>query len=153
MRRKDRQIDEEAAKKLLCECEYATIATTDEDNSPYCIPISPVLLDDIIYFHCANEGKKLTNILNKPNICISCVKDVKLVPEKFTTQYQSAVAFGECFIVEQDTEKETALKSICEKYAYSNMGAFKDYLKRYINATTVCKIHIKKITGKSNIPK
>lgn len=86
MRRKDRKKDADFALEVLRDCEYATLATVNEDGTPYCIPISPVLVDGCIYFHCALEGKKLDNINQNPNVCVSCVRHTKLVPEKFTTE-------------------------------------------------------------------
>ena len=66
----------------------------NEDGTPYGIPVSPVLEGRNLYFHCALEGRKLENIKNNPSVCVACVGKTKLVPEKFTTEYQSAVAFG-----------------------------------------------------------
>ncbi len=151
MRRKDREMDNIFALEVLRDCEYATLATVNEDNTPYCIPISLVLIDNCIYFHCASEGKKLDNIKLNQNVCISCVRHTKLIPEKFTTEFESSVAIGKCEIVNDDTEKILALKLICEKYASSNMAEFDNAIKRSLSKTTVCKIIIECITGKAKI--
>ena len=39
---------------------------------------------------------------------MSCVRHTKLVPEKFTTEYESAVAVGYCVVVDDDEENDGA---------------------------------------------
>ena len=150
MRRKDREKDSAFAYALFKDCEYATLATMNEDFTPYCIPVSPVVIDGSIFFHCAKEGQKLDNIRRNSDVCISCVSSVKPVPEKFTTEYCSAVAFGKCEEINDRDEKIDVLKVICEKYAYSNMGGFEKEIAESLGKTCVCKIKITSITGKEN---
>ena len=151
MRRKEREKDVAFAFAVLRDCEYATLATINADGTPYCIPISPVLIDKAIYFHCAPEGQKLENISKNNAVCISCAGHTKRVPEDFTTEYESTVATGICHIVSDEEEKIMALKKLCEKYAESNMEHFDARIKKTLHRTYVCKIEITKITGKSNI--
>ena len=151
MKRKDREKDSIFALEIIRDCEYATFATVNPDGTPYCIPVSPVLLDNAIYFHCATEGKKLNNIKQNNNVCVSCVRHTKLLPEKFTVEYESAVAFGKCEIIFDKKEKIDALFAIGEKYAKSNIGNFNSHIEKYLDNTFICKIVIEKITGKTNI--
>jgi nitroimidazol reductase NimA-like FMN-containing flavoprotein (pyridoxamine 5'-phosphate oxidase superfamily) len=159
MRRKDREKDAAYALELLRDCEYATLATINTDGTPYCIPISPVLIGNSVYFHCATEGKKLDNISKNNAVCISCARNVNPIPENFTTEYESAVAFGKCEIVSDESdeakaEKIMALRAICEKYAKSNMDNFDSFNEKIaasLHRTCVCKILIEHITGKANI--
>jgi len=151
MRRKDREKNNIFALEVIHDCEYAALATVNPDNTPYCIPVSPVLINNAIYFHCATEGQKLDNIRKNNNVCISCTRHTKLLPEKFTIGYESAVATGKCEIVFDETEKISALRGICEKYAKSNINNFDTHIAKYINNTCICKIIIEQITGKANI--
>ena len=151
MRRKDREKNGIFALEIIRDCEYATFATVNPDGTPYCIPVSPVLLDGAVYFHCATEGQKLDNIKNNNNVCLSCVRYTNLLPKKFTTEYESAVAFGKCEIVLDKTKKIAALRAIGEKYAKINMGNFDSHIEKYWDNTCISKIVIEKITGKANI--
>jgi len=151
MRRKDREKDESFALDVLSNCEYATLATTNRDGTPYCIPISPVLIEKTVYFHCAHDGQKITNIEQNNTVCISSVGYTKLIPEEFTTEYESAVATGKCHIVKNEEEKIMALRAISEKYAKSNMEHFSEEIAKSIKNTCVCKIEIIQITGKANL--
>ena len=151
MRRKDREKDAAFALDVLKSSEYATLATTNPDGTPYCIPISFCLADNTIYFHCATEGKKLDNIKQNNAVCLSCVRYTKLLPEQFTTEYESAVVMGKCEIVSNETEKIMALRAICEKYAKNNMSGFDVMIEKSLHRTCVCRISIEMITGKANI--
>ena len=149
MRRKDRELTKDEAFAILRECEYAALATINEDKTPYCIMISPVVMNENIYFHCAKEGQKLDNIAKSPHVCITCAKNTRLVPEHFTTLYESAVVYGTARLVENDAEKIAALKALCEKYASSNMSAFEDAIHKSLHRTGICEITIDHITGKA----
>lgn len=150
MRRKDRERDRDFALGVLRDCEYGTLATVNPDGTPYCIPISPVLVGETLYFHCALEGKKLDNLLTCEQVCVSCVSYTKLVPEKFTTEFASAVVRGRGILVPEENEKIMALRAICEKYASSNMHAFEKATSASLARTGVCKVSIDEISGKSN---
>lgn len=149
MRRKDREKDTAFAMELLTNCEYATLATTNPDTTPYCVPISLAVIGEAAYFHCALKGRKLDNILNNASVCLSAVRDTNLVPEKYTTEFESVVAFGKCKIVQDDEERIPALRAICEKYAPGNMENFDKIIARALAVTCVCKIDISEITGKA----
>ena len=149
MRRKDREKDAGFALEVLRDCEYATLATINPDGTPFCIPISPVLVEKSIYFHCAAEGQKLENINQNDSVCVSCVRHTKLIPEDFATEYESTVAEGKCYIISDEEEKTMALQKICEKYAKSNMENADARIAESLHRTCVCKIEIKKITGKA----
>lgn len=151
MRRKDREKDATFAIEVLRDCEYATLSTINSDGTPYCVPISPVVIDNSVYFHSATEGKKLDNIEKNNSVCLSGVRHTKLVPEKFTTEFESAVALGRCRLIENTEEKISALRAICEKYANSNMASFEEAITHSLERTAVYKINLEQITGKAKI--
>ncbi len=153
MRRKDREMDENFGLEVLRDCEYGVLSTVNKDGTPYCIPVSPVVLGRVIYFHCAPEGKKLDNIALNNKVCIAGVKNTKLLPQEYSTQYESGVATGVCTTVTDESEKIEALRLICEKYAKSNMEAFEATVARSLKRTTVCKIILQEITGKAKLSK
>ena len=150
MRRKDQEMSGEFALEVVRDFEYGVLATVNSDNTPYAIAISPVLFQGAVYFHCADEGKKLDNIAANPCVCLTCVQNTKLIPERFTTLYESAVVFGKCEIVSEKEEKIAVLRALCEKYARSNMVNFDDAAEKSIDRTCICKITIDAITGKAN---
>lgn len=149
MRRHDRQTDSQFALNVLKDCEYATLSTINEDITPYGVPISPVLLDGAVYFHGAPLGTKMENIAARPRVCLSCVGKTRLVPEHFTTEYESAVITGKAQIVTDDEERLRALRAICEKYAPSHLHRFEEVAAKSLEGTCICKISVEEITGKA----
>lgn len=170
MRRKDREMDIDFAYSIIDKSQFATLATLNEDNNPYCIPISIVRQYNKIYIHSAYQGSKIENIKRNPKVSMSFVGDVKpaspitkeecenvtnnpeeyakLISNKFTTEYESAVIFGTANIVENKDEKILGLKLICEKYVPYNMSCFNAAIETSLDRTCVIRIDIEKITGK-----
>ncbi len=149
MRRKDREETPEFALELLKKCEYAVLSTVNEDGSPYGIPISPVFMDGCFYFHCAPEGRKLENIRREPRVGLACVGKTHLIPEQFTTEYESAVLAGSAFLVTNEEEKRRALLCLCEKYAPENLAAAEKAIEGSLHRTGVCRIEPGAATGKA----
>ncbi len=148
LRRKDREKDEDFALDVLQRCSFATLAMTQQDGTPYCIPISPALVGRSLYFHCAHHGMKTDALRARPEVCVSAACDVTPVPEELTTEYASAVAFGCASEVIDDAEKVAALRAICERYAASNLEAFPDAIERSLARTAIWRVDIENITGK-----
>lgn len=153
MRRKERQMDDIWAYELMEHTEYATISMLDVDGAPYAVVVSPVLMEGALYFHSAQEGRKKENILRDPHVCVSCVGKTKVMPQKFTTQYESAVIKGNATFIEENDEKTRALQKICEKYIPADaegvdiMGT----IRKLLDKTAICRVDIMEITGKANI--
>ena len=62
LRRKDRLRTETEARDIINGCDFAVLSTADNDNMPYGVPVSVVLEENHMYFHCAKAGRKLENI-------------------------------------------------------------------------------------------
>lgn len=148
MRRKDREMNKTFALDVLKKSPYVVLSLTDENNNPYCIPISIVLEENHLYFHCATEGKKIDLLKNNNQVCICAVSRCKPRPEDFTMEFESAVLYGKAEEVKEKEEKIHALKLICLRYAKSNMDMFDDAINRSLERTNVIKINIDEITGK-----
>jgi nitroimidazol reductase NimA-like FMN-containing flavoprotein (pyridoxamine 5'-phosphate oxidase superfamily) len=148
IRRKDRELSVESAARLLAEGEYGVLATAGMDGQAYGVPLNYVFKNSCLYFHCALEGHKLDNIRanNKVSFCV--VGRARVLPEKFTTSYESAIAFGTASEV-QGSEKVEAMLSLLEKYSPDFIEEGKKTIDKYIKMTTVIKIDINHITGKA----
>lgn len=148
MRRKDRQISQSEALTLLEKGEFGVLSTVDGENRPYGVPINYCLLDDSIYFHCALEGKKIDNIQFQPVVSFCVVGHTCLIPEKFSTKYESVIVWGEVEEVFAE-EKIRALKGLIKKYASEYEDKSQKYIASYLDKTRVFKIKIKEISGKA----
>lgn len=149
MRRKDRQMPEEFAWEVVDKCEYAFLAMTAEDGSPYGLPVTIVRNGREIYFHSALEGRKVECLRRSPRICLSCVGDTRVPPGKFTTLFESAVIFGTAAEVTGEDEKIHALRLLCQRHTPDNMENFSRAAAGSLARTGVWKITAEEITGKA----
>jgi len=148
LRRKDRELSSDLASKLFLECEYGFLSTVDIDGQPYGIPLNYVYKDNSIYFHCALEGHKLENITVNKKVSFCVVGETKVVPDQFTTKYESAVVFGSVSEVYGD-EKRDALVSFLEKYSPGYLEEGEKVIDKSGEKTRVLKIDIDYMTGKA----
>ena len=148
MRRKDSQMPKEWALEIVDKCEWATLATIDTEGMPYCVPLSIARVGDVIYFHCAKEGKKIDFFNRNDNVCISCVGNTLRPEDEFTTKFESAMVFGKISQVLDDSEKIEALRAICQRHTPANMPHYDEAIARSLAITAIWKVVIKGIDGK-----
>lgn len=147
MRRKDREMDKNFALYVADKCEWAALSLVDGDK-PYCVPVTIVRVGDYIYFHTAKAGQKIDLLRKNPSVCVVCVGDTYRTPDKFTTEYESAVIKGKAEEVLDDAEKIEALRALCQRHTPTNMNMFESEAARSLAVTGVWKIKILEITGK-----
>lgn len=147
MRKKERALDGEAAKIILEKGEYGVLATVEENGYPYTVPLSYVYHAGAIYFHCATEGSKLDSIRRDSRVSFCVVGNTCILPEKFSTRYESVVLFGRA-VPAEGQEKEEALQCLIEKYSPDFIKEGKEYIDRAFAYTMVVKIQIEYITAK-----
>jgi len=150
MRRKDRTASAEVLKDILLNSEYGTLATIGDDGYPYSVPLNYVYLNEAIYFHSAKTGKKMDNINFNNRVSFSMVLSSELVPQEFSANFKSAVAFGKTAVVEGE-EKKAALLELVRKYAPEFYEQGKTYIDRAIDSTTILKITVENLTGKDKV--
>ncbi len=71
----------------------------------------------------------------------------ELLPEKFSTRYESVIAAGEIRELEGE-EKKLALGWLVEKYAPEFLLQGKEYIANAEDKTRVFALHVRHITGK-----
>ena len=147
MRRKDRELETSEALELLTKGEYGILSTIGEDGYPYGVPVSYVYFNNIIAFHCATKGHKLENLEHDSKVSFTVVGDTRPLPEKFSTNYESVIAFGKAEEALEDEKKEILLE-IIKKYSPDFLDEGKDYIRKSADHSKVFKIGIEYITGK-----
>ena len=151
LRRKDRLRTQEEARAIMESCDFAVLSTTDNENMPYGVPVSVVLEENHLYFHCAKAGRKLENIQQNPHVCLTFAK-VRLVDgENFTTRYESVIAEGTAAIIEEETEKRHALHLLGRRYTQHSDEEIDAYIQHYFAQTGVVRIDLESICAKANI--
>lgn len=118
------------------------------DNEGYGIPINYVFDNDKIYFHCAVEGTKLTYLRKNNKVSFCVVGATQVMPSKFGTLYNSAIASGKITDIEGD-EKREALVLFIKKYSPEFMNEGIEYINKLYDRVKILKLSIDTITGKA----
>lgn len=149
IRRKDRKLELDEVKKILLENTYGVLSLINADNGyPYGVPISYSYLDNEIYIHSALQGLKVDSIKQDNRVCFTVIGNTEVLPDKFSTNYESAIIFGK--IIELTEEDKTkALFELIKKYSTNFLVEGKEYIERAGRATKVYKIEIEHMSGKA----
>jgi len=148
MRRQDRRITEKEAYAILKREEYGLLSTVTSRNEPYGVPVNYYAGDECLYFHCALEGDKISNIDNNPKVSFCVVGKTEVLPDKFGTKYESCIVQGlasESF----GEEKELALEGLIHKYSEDYLSQGMRYIDEMRDKSRVFKISIESISGKA----
>ncbi len=148
IRRSDRGISLHEAKDILDNAEYGIMSTVSKDGQPYGVPLSYIYKNECIYFHCAISGHKLENIEHNSKVSFCVVGKTKVLPDKFGTEYESAVVFGVASEI-NGTERHDSLLWLLDKYCSDFIEEGTRYIKQKDTITKVFKIEIERISGKA----
>jgi cytidylate kinase len=150
MRRRDREIGSEAVLGLLERGEYGVLALDDGSSWPYAVPLSYVLADGAVYFHCAPAGRKVEIMARNNRVCFTVVADIEPVSDgSFSTYYADAVVVGRVFPVADREEKKRALLRLAEKYFPGHAEKADKYAERSFDGTAVYRIVPDLLSGKA----
>lgn len=168
MRRKDREMKRDFALDLIDRADYGSLALVD-GGQPYVVPISAARYKDLIYFHSANAGKKVELLKGEPYVSISFVGEVQLpnlygeedlkkiqeegnlsqvVSRVFTTEFESAIVFGQVLAIEDREEKIKGLRYICQKYTPNRLDYFSGAVDTDLRHVNVYCIRIEELSAK-----
>lgn len=151
-RMRSHQLTEEQIRKLLERSQNGSLATLNEDGTPYVTPMHFVLYENAIFAHGLPKGKKLDNITNDPRVglCVYEMDGLLLDPDgnpcDTNTKYESVIISGNAKLVQNMDEKIKILKEIIKKYTpHLENSEIPDNMA---NGTAVIRIDITEITGK-----
>lgn len=153
IRRKDRATPLSDAWDLLDRGEWGTLSTVGSDGQPYGVPLSYVVMDQSIYFHCAQGGHKIDNLDAAPRASFCVVGATQPVfVTNFSTWYESAIVFGSVRTVEDEDEKTRALYRLVEKYLPDHRDQAESAIRKSFGRTRVLALSIDHLTGKAKRP-
>lgn len=149
VRRQDRLMDEARAIELLSTSEYGVLSMVDKDGIAYGVPLNYVWDGkNSIFIHCAPVGRKLEALEKNPNVSFCIVGDVKLLPGKFTTEYESVVLKGVAHIHLSPEERMAALLKLVDKLSpdFKELGA--KYSKMSFHRVNIIRVDFSEYSGK-----
>jgi nitroimidazol reductase NimA-like FMN-containing flavoprotein (pyridoxamine 5'-phosphate oxidase superfamily) len=152
MRRNKRVMSQKESKKLLKKASVGRLGVSWK-NQPYVVPLNFVYSKGRIFFHCAEEGKKLDFARRNPNVCfevdrfLGVKKSVK--PCSYSVYYQSVIICGKANVVRSLARKTQILREIFEIYARKTAGKFD---RGQVAKVKVVEIRVREISGKQNLP-
>lgn len=148
VRRQDRLLDKMRAIELLREGEYGILSMVSE-GAGYGIPVNFVWNGKhSIYIHCAPEGRKLIAIEQNPKVSLCIIGNVHLLPRNFTTEYESAIFFGEAHIHLSDEEKMRALHLLIDKFSADFKDIGDKYARKSFHRVEIIRVDFSEFSGK-----
>ena len=151
MRRKNQLLSMEDTIAVMERGTNGILAVSGDDDYPYAVPMSYIYTDNKIYFHCAKSGHKLDGIKKNAKVSFCVVDQDQNVPEKYTTYFRSAIAFGQARILEDPAEIREAITAIALKYSPDYAEGIPAEINSSMAARCIVEISIDHLTGKEAI--
>jgi nitroimidazol reductase NimA-like FMN-containing flavoprotein (pyridoxamine 5'-phosphate oxidase superfamily) len=152
MRRKEREISEdEIINDIIGKTDVCRIAFAVE-NEPYIVTMNFGFVPEgrgILYFHCANEGRKLDMIGRNKYVCFEMDTDHKVKTGEqgcdWSMKFRSVIGYGNISKVEDKEARKRGLDCIMKQYAGEKKFT---YDEKVLTRTTILRLDITEMTGK-----
>ncbi|MBD3306438.1 pyridoxamine 5'-phosphate oxidase family protein [candidate division KSB3 bacterium] len=150
MRKKDQEItDFQALEDIIRRSQVCRVAMTT-DGIPYVVPLCFGYQDRTLYFHTAQEGRKIDILRENPQICVEFDLDYEVVPReaacKWGIRYRSVIGSGRAEFIEDPHAKEAALQVIMQHYG-KDQGAF-TFSPNSLQRTLIIQVYLDHLSGK-----
>lgn len=151
MRRFKQLMPEEATIEILEKANSGVLAVLGDEDYPYTVPMSYVYDDGKLYFHSAVAGHKNDAIKKHDKASFCVVSEDEIIPEKYTTYYRSAVAFGRLRFLEDKEEIRRIATILAKKYSPGYEEGIPKEIDSSINHLAIIEMEIDHLTGKEAI--
>lgn len=150
MRRKRQELSAQECAAVLERGTSGVLAVSGDDGYPYAVPLSYVFTGSSILFHCAVEGHKLDAVARNSKVSFCVIDRDTVLPEMFTTAYQSVIVFGKAHVVTDDEARRAALLRLGAKYSPAGPALEAEVL-RTLARVCILELEIEHMTGKKAI--
>jgi len=155
MRRTDREItDNVLIYSIIQKADVCRLALVD-NGIPYIVVLNFGCVQgdsNCLYFHCANEGRKIDIIKQNNQVCFQMDVEHELITAKkacgYTMNFKSLVGYGKINIVSTKEGKVQGLNVIMKQYTQQDQFEYSD---KMLDITTILKLEIEQITAKQQI--
>ena len=148
MRRAERAMSVQECEEVLLRNNAGILSFNNAGGYPYGIPLNYFYDDHVLYFHAANEGKKLNLISKDHKACFSIIDKNEIVPSVFSNDYISVILFGDIEIIENEEFKGEILRKLAKDFSCEDSEKLSSYMKKHSAPCTVFKLTKVHMTGK-----
>ncbi len=149
MRRKKQQLTDEQVEKVILRNTYGVLSLSDEEGQPYGVPLNYVYVDGCFYFHCALDGQKTDFIAANEKASLCIVDRDTVIPETFSTDYISVIAFGTVHMITDEEEKMRTLRLLTEALGDPDREKQDREIKSDFSRVAMIRFKADRITGKA----
>lgn len=151
MRRFKQLLTKEETVAIFERGQEGILAVQGDDGYPYAVPVNYIYKDGEIYFHGGTAGHRYDALKRCDKVSFCVIDKNTVVPEKVTTYFRSAVAFGRAHILEGDEETANAARMLAYKYSADFPDAIEEEIRTSMGHLCCVRIDIEHMTGKQAI--
>ena len=149
LRRADRAMTEDVARRTLESTEWGTLSFADDEGVLHTRPLSYAVKGDRLYFHGAKAGEKWTLLQTPREATFVAVTGVGLRPAEFTTSFDSTMVRGVVSLVTDEYERREGFNAILNKYCHTvEPQARTKYFEEGSSYAALWRLDIRSLTGK-----
>jgi nitroimidazol reductase NimA-like FMN-containing flavoprotein (pyridoxamine 5'-phosphate oxidase superfamily) len=144
--------DRSEMEQIIQKCQVCHIAMVDPEGLPYLLPFNFGYENNILYFHSAKMGKKMSILTNNPHVCVEFSTDYMLrfqnekVGCSYSMKYRSVLAYGKVEFIDDPDQKILIMNIIMKNYASGDFN----YSLPSINEISCWIVKIDNLEGKIN---
>jgi nitroimidazol reductase NimA-like FMN-containing flavoprotein (pyridoxamine 5'-phosphate oxidase superfamily) len=126
------------------------LAVDEGSGWPYAVPLSYVLMDGALYFHCALDGRKIDAMRANSRVCFTVTGETEAVYDGgFSTCFESVIVQGRAMPVEDPDEKYRGLCGLAKKYLPADMDKADGDIRSSYERTALYRVSLDRISGKA----
>ena len=150
MRRDEKEITSRAEiDAIIRDAQVCRLAMSD-GGRPYVVPLNFGYDGAALYFHCAQEGRKIDVLRHNNRVCVEFDEAEGLIKGQeaceWGMRYRSVIAFGKAYLVDDIEARRDALQLLMAHYS-DRRFSFPDAV---VQRTAVIRVVIESVTGKQS---
>lgn len=151
MRRNGSKLSTEEAYEIINENRYAVVSLIDAEGLPYGVALDYIYKENSLYFHGAQEGRKIEAMKINPNACAVILGETIAIPDKFGREYVSVVVEGQIKLINDAEIKRQVMRWVVEINSPDYLEKGYAVIEKMLDRVLVYKMDIVNISGKHGI--
>ncbi len=149
MRRSRQALSREECEQILERNTSGVLALITPEGEPYPVPMSYAWADGVLYFHGAQQGRRMDAIRHCAQAGFCVIDQDVVAPEEYSTLYRSVIVTGKIRELTEPAQKEQGLLQLAAKYRpHAAVADHMQTIHRSLHETAVLMLTVEEITGK-----